>query len=231
MIARGSRGQALIEMAIALPVFLLAMFGVVWALQTGVLGERIQLVARYGGMVSAQINPYQQYSLYAMYSAAANNAAPVACTAPPSDLLANAGPLASPAPTAPPFWQPTTGSTQSSTTCTRTYSTAAGLTTPKVFGSANVTVAATNDVPGFLQPFVGKTMPWSATMNQMRSPDMAALAACYPDLAADDFIAQHVVFHSRFSTNTLPAWERAQPFRRPGAELFELSTALWTAQS
>ncbi|HEY5166085.1 MAG TPA: glutamate synthase subunit alpha, partial [Acidimicrobiia bacterium] len=35
----------------------------------------------------------------------------------------------------------------------------------------------------------------------------------YPDLAADDFTAGHVVFHSRFSTNTLPAWERAQPFR------------------
>jgi glutamate synthase (ferredoxin) len=35
----------------------------------------------------------------------------------------------------------------------------------------------------------------------------------YPDLAADDFTAGHAVFHSRFSTNTLPAWERAQPFR------------------
>jgi glutamate synthase (ferredoxin) len=39
------------------------------------------------------------------------------------------------------------------------------------------------------------------------------LARFYPDLTADDFTAQHVVFHSRFSTNTLPAWERAQPFR------------------
>ncbi|HEV3452311.1 MAG TPA: glutamate synthase-related protein [Acidimicrobiia bacterium] len=35
----------------------------------------------------------------------------------------------------------------------------------------------------------------------------------YPDLADEDFVAPHVVFHSRFSTNTLPAWERAQPFR------------------
>ena len=39
------------------------------------------------------------------------------------------------------------------------------------------------------------------------------LADFYPDLAAPDFIAQHAVFHSRFSTNTAPAWERAQPFR------------------
>ncbi|MGZ8764742.1 MAG: glutamate synthase-related protein, partial [Acidimicrobiia bacterium] len=39
------------------------------------------------------------------------------------------------------------------------------------------------------------------------------LAAFYPDLAADDFAAPLAIFHSRFSTNTMPAWERAQPFR------------------
>ncbi len=184
LIASRSRGQALLETALALPVFLVAMFGVVWALQSGVLGERIQLVARYGGMVSSEINPFQQYSLYGMYAAAANRAAPVACTAPPGDLLANGAPLAAPAPAAQPFWQPTSGSTQTTTTCTRTYSSAPGLSTPKIFGSASIAVSATNDVPTILQPFLGATVPWTATMNQMRSPDMAALAACYPDLAA-----------------------------------------------
>ncbi len=39
------------------------------------------------------------------------------------------------------------------------------------------------------------------------------LTAFYPDLAADDFAAPLAIFHSRFSTNTMPAWERAQPFR------------------
>ncbi len=39
------------------------------------------------------------------------------------------------------------------------------------------------------------------------------LALFYPDLGDTAFVAPHVVFHSRFSTNTLPAWERAQPFR------------------
>ncbi len=39
------------------------------------------------------------------------------------------------------------------------------------------------------------------------------LAAFYPDLTAPDFAAPLAVFHSRFSTNTDPAWERAQPFR------------------
>lgn len=177
-----SRGQALIETAIALPVFLLAMFGVVWALQSGVLGERIETVARYGGMVSAEINPYEQYSLYALYSAASGAAAPVACTTPAPALLSEEGPLASPAPSAAAFWQPTAGSTTTRATCTRTYSNAVGLTTPKIFGSAKVSVDATSDVPGYLQPFVGGTIPWNATMNQLRSPDMAALTACYPAL-------------------------------------------------
>lgn len=39
------------------------------------------------------------------------------------------------------------------------------------------------------------------------------LARFYPDLADPDFETDFVIFHQRFSTNTLPAWERAQPFR------------------
>ena len=92
-----SRGQALVETAIALPVFLLVMFGVVWSLQVGVLGERVEMVARYGGMVSARINPYQQYSLYAVYSAAGGAPPATSCVKPPSAIMDNGGPLAAPA--------------------------------------------------------------------------------------------------------------------------------------
>ncbi|MGH9281485.1 MAG: glutamate synthase large subunit, partial [Acidimicrobiales bacterium] len=35
----------------------------------------------------------------------------------------------------------------------------------------------------------------------------------YLDLADPAFVARFAVFHQRFSTNTLPTWERAQPFR------------------
>ncbi len=35
----------------------------------------------------------------------------------------------------------------------------------------------------------------------------------YPDLRDPDFETDFVIFHQRFSTNTLPAWTRAQPFR------------------
>ena len=40
-----------------------------------------------------------------------------------------------------------------------------------------------------------------------------ALADFYLDLADERFATSFAVFHQRFSTNTLPTWERAQPFR------------------
>lgn len=39
------------------------------------------------------------------------------------------------------------------------------------------------------------------------------LSAFYPDLADDRFEAWFAIFHQRYSTNTAPTWERAQPFR------------------
>ncbi|HEX3538910.1 MAG TPA: glutamate synthase-related protein [Acidimicrobiales bacterium] len=40
-----------------------------------------------------------------------------------------------------------------------------------------------------------------------------ALPAYYPDLADPAVVGHFAIFHQRFSTNTLPTWERAQPFR------------------
>jgi glutamate synthase domain-containing protein 2/glutamate synthase domain-containing protein 1/glutamate synthase domain-containing protein 3 len=39
------------------------------------------------------------------------------------------------------------------------------------------------------------------------------LAAFYPDLSDPGFAVAFAVFHQRYSTNTAPSWERAQPFR------------------
>ena len=39
------------------------------------------------------------------------------------------------------------------------------------------------------------------------------LASFYPDLADPTWAASWAIFHQRFSTNTEPSWERAQPFR------------------
>src|SRR5262249_11018617 len=42
------------------------------------------------------------------------------------------------------------------------------------------------------------------------------LAAFYPDLLDPALAVPFGIFHQRFSTNTAPSWERAQPFRLLG---------------
>ena len=39
------------------------------------------------------------------------------------------------------------------------------------------------------------------------------LSDFYPDFADERFISRFAIFHQRFSTNTFPSWELAQPFR------------------
>src|SRR5207244_3542798 len=41
-----------------------------------------------------------------------------------------------------------------------------------------------------------------------------AIGAFYPDLSDPLTQSQFAIVHSRFSTNTLPTWDRAHPFRR-----------------
>jgi len=51
------------------------------------------------------------------------------------------------------------------------------------------------------------------TVTYKAMADTAQLAAFYPDLGDDRFVSALAIFHSRFSTNTMPTWQRAQPFR------------------
>ena len=67
------RGQALLETVIALPLFLLSLFGIMWAVHEVTLAERTQLGVRYAGVVGAASQPYNQYSLDALYRAAVNS--------------------------------------------------------------------------------------------------------------------------------------------------------------
>ena len=40
-----------------------------------------------------------------------------------------------------------------------------------------------------------------------------ALSDFYTDLNDERFISRYAIFHQRFSTNTFPSWDLAQPFR------------------
>ena len=51
------------------------------------------------------------------------------------------------------------------------------------------------------------------TVTYKAMADADQLDAFYPDLQDERFTSALAIFHSRFSTNTSPTWERAQPFR------------------
>lgn len=44
----------------------------------------------------------------------------------------------------------------------------------------------------------------------------AQVPTYYSDLQAPDFTSYMTLVHSRFSTNTFPSWDRAQPMRMMG---------------
>src|SRR5579872_2831353 len=55
---RAQRGTAMVESAIFMPLFLLILFGIIWAVQSSVQSERVQIAVRYGGFVSNEAAPY-----------------------------------------------------------------------------------------------------------------------------------------------------------------------------
>jgi glutamate synthase (ferredoxin) len=67
--------------------------------------------------------------------------------------------------------------------------------------------ARTAEVPLYLASCSTRTVTYKA----LCAADQ--LAAFYPDLASEAFEVAFAVFHQRYSTNTTPSWERAQPFR------------------
>ncbi len=51
-----------------MPLFLIAFFGLVWAMKDSSLAARVELAVRYGGMVDSLQQPYVAYSLYNIYA-------------------------------------------------------------------------------------------------------------------------------------------------------------------
>ncbi len=63
-------------------------------------------------------------------------------------------------------------------------------------------------LPGFYIPSMScRSVTYKALVSAPQ------LRRFYLDLNDPDFKVSHILFHQRYSTNTLPTWERAQPFR------------------
>lgn len=179
-----SRGQAVVETALFLPVFLLVFWAVIWAVQTSVANERLQSAVRYSGLISSDINPYLQYSLFSIYDNLGSNVGvvPQPCSTPNTDALSNANTF--PGPASGVFWQPQSNSIQSTCVGAQVSLTGSSLARTELFMNNNAQLSAKTTVPQLLSAFLGKSTSIAAQQNFLRGPDVGTIVHCYPELNA-----------------------------------------------
>ncbi len=170
----------MVESAVFLPLFLLLVFGIIWAAQSGVQSERVQIAVRYSGLISNEAVPYQNYSLYALYTGAVAPATNTACSIPTSDALTNSGTF--PGPQSAPFWQPLAGTTIG--TCSKGTAVLQGgsLSSPLLFVQTLSTATTQVTVPGNLQGALGSNSTLYARENFFDTPDLPTIMNCFGEL-------------------------------------------------
>jgi len=70
-----SRGQALVETAVVAPLIVLTLAGTLYAARTAIVRERLQIGARYSGLLLSYGDTYSDFSTYALDSARNGSAA------------------------------------------------------------------------------------------------------------------------------------------------------------
>jgi hypothetical protein len=167
-----SRGAALIETAIVAPLFVLSLFGVIWAYRTGVLAEQVQQSVRYGGLVSALSNPYEQFSLYTAYATVDQS--------PPShvrDCVPGSSSVISQGHSA--LWQPGTLPTQAAPVCgLAIIFPVSGVSYPVLIYSDFVEISAIPQLSGVLGTVTFGKNVTTASQNFFRSPDLGVILNC-----------------------------------------------------
>jgi len=182
---RASRGQAVFETAIALPLFLLAFFGVIWAMKEGTLLERSQLDVRYGGLLAAQSQVFQDYSLSTLYTTldypAAGPATPF-CGTPPPALIGGGAVVGGVTVTQQTFWAPSNAVNPSCNGLRLPLTTSLGFSRDYLIDTSHESVAVLTDVPPQIKAMFGNsgTTPVGNTAQQTfyRSPDLTTLLVC-----------------------------------------------------
>jgi hypothetical protein len=170
-----SRGQAVFETALVMPLFLLGFFGLIWAMKDASLSARAQFAVRYGGTVDSLQQPYLSYSLYAMY-ATIDNVVPAANSACyPGDAAQLSAGYHS-------FWLPA-----SSTTLPGCVSSLVFITSPETYTQPVMlrnnysSISVTVPVNGYVSSAAlngATTTTVNAAENFFRSPDVGTLLTC-----------------------------------------------------
>ncbi|HEY9086294.1 MAG TPA: TadE/TadG family type IV pilus assembly protein [Candidatus Tyrphobacter sp.] len=214
------RGQATLETAVFLPLFLLVLFGVIWTVQSSVLSERAQIAVRFSGLVSDEANPYKQYSLGALYDGLPDVAGveTYTCVAPTPDALQN-DPTHGyfPGPKSPSFFQPTATTTG---TCTpgSTHLSGGSMSTPLLFVHTQSNIATGVTVPGYLQSALGATQNLTASQNFFDGPDVRTIVNCYSDLGtAAEQSLEHEAVNATGAATPLPDMPNTTPLALSGS--------------
>jgi len=189
----GSRGQALVETAIFVPLATLCLFAVIWAMQLGTIDERTQIAVRYSGLISQVQSPYDDYSLYATYNNLTGTnyekTPPVGCVNPTVDALKNDNTNNTfPGPVSGLFWWsgPPYDSATGSCNSSNARSVIVGPTQKEIVLYSGPQMVATVTVPSFLQAALGATSGVSATTNFYKAPNVQAIMRCYNNGSATD---------------------------------------------
>jgi hypothetical protein len=171
-----NRGQALLETAIAMPLFLLGLYGVIWAMKDASLSARAQLAVRYGGMVDSLKQPYPAYSLYAMY-------ATIDDVIPPTNTACYSGDIAQLSAGYSPFWLPASSAALVSP-CASAITIVSGpetYTQPVILRNNYSSIDTTTNVNGYISETAlhGLTATTTrAAENFFRSPDVGTILTC-----------------------------------------------------
>lgn len=160
------------------------------------MSERVQSAVRYSGLISNQINPYVEYSLYVLYNSLgpASSNAPIpasTCNVPTTDALTNSNTY--PGPTTAPFWMATPSApTVSCNTSQSAVASFSGLNQTALALSNTPIVQAQTIVPLYLTAAMQfgnvisqPNMPSYASLNFMKPADMSTLMTCHPDFQSN----------------------------------------------
>jgi hypothetical protein len=200
------RGQAIFETVIFLPMFLLALFGMIWAVQAAVQYERSESAVRYAGLVSQVANPYADYSFYSLYTQIGSSAIPtITCVQPLTDPLSDAAPTyTSPQTTtqSPPFWTPASaipGCAGPNSAGIVGIQAGTGLDQDVLFSQQYPSIISQVSVPSALQSTLGTLSSANSSERFFRPVGIDVILACYSTLNTQ------IDKSLNYSTDTSPA--------------------------
>jgi hypothetical protein len=205
-VKHAQRGQAVIETVIFLPLFLIALFGIIWTVQAAVQYERVESAVRYAGLISQEANPYAEYSLYALYGQLGSATMPTfVCVTPLADPLSDASPTyhsSSYANTASaPFWSPASSTPSCPSAGLVGFPVGTTFGQDVILSQQDPGITSTIKVPSAVLKLPATTLT-QASERFFRPVGLNVILACYPSL--DTQLTSSLKYQTDASSAVMP---------------------------